>query len=584
MLYFHLKFNLFPEVLERIHIALYVFQFFPRNNKLSQKAYFVVRGKHFAFLFFIFKEVFPMNKNIQRAKGLTATINTHEGGKAYAPSFKETLVEFFSLGLLTGNFYESESDVLKNASWLFNKALTECPEFATKAAIYGAEKNSMKLVPMLWLAYVSTLEDKTLFKVAFPRIITNPKLLYDFMEIVRKTDIRQGLGRSVKTTMNTWLHDNLNDYYATRYKNKLAEIAKVTRPTYKEDTAFQNYMQYISKDKLSIERAIALKALLGDLSSGIYNDNDKKLVHDFKIQLEEVKHSVKNLNTTAKKDLYTDIYSTMNYMALIMNLVSLERVFAIRTTEVFQHSARGSFKTTKVCETAIPYELVKMVSARISDLAAYRKSRILPFTLLAASKMVVTPEFKTAISSVFQVSANECFNISAENSVMVGVDTSASMMSSLTESLIISDVACLFGAMMKKSYPPAKVCAVASICKPVNLKNQQTIDSMCKDILSTYVGYGTNFETILSQYNNEKFVIIVTDGEQSDNFEAKWRNTPHPSGAKVIVWQLMPYNHVISKSPDFIYLRGYSDKMLSVIKNIIEDDGNALDEVKKITL
>ena len=103
---------------------------------------------------------------------------------------------------------------------------------------------------MIWLAYVSTLEDKTLFEVAFDKIIKTPKMLYDFMEIIRKTDIRQGLGRNVKRVMNTWLHNHLNDYQATRNKGKLSEIIKVTRPVFKEDTDFQAYMQYISKGPL----------------------------------------------------------------------------------------------------------------------------------------------------------------------------------------------------------------------------------------------------------------------------------------------------------------------------------------------
>lgn len=207
---------------------------------------------------------------------------TYEGGKAYRLSFIEQLAEFFCLGLLNGNFYQSEEEVLQNARELYERAMAECPEFATKAAIYGNNFNSLKLVPTIWLVYLSTLDDKTLFKKAFPRIIRNPKMLYDFMEIARKSNIHTGLGRSVKKTMNEWLFNHLNEYQASRNKGKLAEIIKVTRPSFQDET-FQNYMKYIAKDELTFDRAIALKEVIQSLQSGQYTEEDsqKCLLIDF---------------------------------------------------------------------------------------------------------------------------------------------------------------------------------------------------------------------------------------------------------------------------------------------------------------
>ena len=104
-------------------------------------------------------------KNIEKvSRMVNGETKTYEGGKAYALSFKEKLAEFFSLGLLNGNFYQSQEEVLKNAREIYERALAECPEFATKAAIYGNNFNSLKLVPTIWLAYLSTLDDKSLFK------------------------------------------------------------------------------------------------------------------------------------------------------------------------------------------------------------------------------------------------------------------------------------------------------------------------------------------------------------------------------------------------------------------------------------
>ena len=525
--------------------------------------------------------------DIKKVQSMTnGETTTYEGGKSYVRPFKETVAEFFSLGLLNGNFYESEKQVLQNAKHIFEKALVECPEFATKAAIYGNNENSLKLVPMIWLAYVSTLEDKTLFKKAFNKIIRNPKMLYDFMELIRKTEIRQGLGRSVKTAMNNWLEENLNEYQVSRNKNKLLDIIKVTRPNFNGKEDLQKYMAYISKDELTFERAIVLKETIEELQKGNYNDKVKTNIKNHRLQLEELKHSTANLSDEDKKNLYKDMYETLNYAALILNLVALERVFATKTRKVSKYSsAAGSFSQNEIIETDIPDEIIKMVVAKIEDVNAYKRSNMLPFALLNASTMVVTPEFKTAVYNMFKTSCKEAFKISKDNTVLVGVDTSGSMHSPVSnEHLQAVDVASLFGSMIKKAYTPANIYAVATYCKPVNVNAQDSIEDMSKKIRNVDVGYGTNFETILKNYNQEKYVIIITDSEQSDNFERIWRKTNKPEGAKVIVWQLRPYGRVISKDADFIYLQGYSDRMFALIKKIIENGTTQIDEIEKIEL
>ena len=74
---------------------------------------------------------------------------SHEGGTVWKMDLKETVAELFSLGLLNGMFYQSQEDVMKDAAEVFTKALVQCPEFATKAAVYGHTRNSLKLVPLI---------------------------------------------------------------------------------------------------------------------------------------------------------------------------------------------------------------------------------------------------------------------------------------------------------------------------------------------------------------------------------------------------------------------------------------------------
>jgi hypothetical protein len=533
---------------------------------------------------------FTMTTKINTVIGMTSTHKTtYEGGKGYEPTFKETLAEFFSLGLLNGNFYQSQEEVLKHGKFVFERALMECPEFATKAAIYGNNVNSLKLVPTIWLVYVSTLEDKSLFKAAFPRIIRNPKMLHDFMEIARKGGVRKGLGRSIKKVMNDWMLENLNEYQASRNKGKLSEIVKLTRPSF-QNKDFQNFMKYIAKDELTFERAVALKEVIQALQEGVVNEKVLQLIETHRLQLEELKHATKNLSSEDKKQVYEKIYKGLNYAALILNLVALERVFATKTkkkqTMIIKDGRYQPFTQKVVVETDIPQSIIDMVSSRITDLELYRKSNMLPFALLNAERMVVTSEFKQAIAKMFRQVAEETFTIDPSEKLMLGIDTSASMSCPVTDtgSLRAIDVATLFGALIKKSHTQTNVFAVATTMKEVPVHKQDDVFEMARKIEKTNVGYGTYFEQIMKHYNGEKYVILITDSQQADNLEKKWLEASKPDGAKLIVWQLKPYYTRISEHPSVVYVYGYSDRLLGLITNIIEGKAGQIEEIEKICL
>ncbi|MCL2322804.1 MAG: hypothetical protein FWC47_11960, partial [Oscillospiraceae bacterium] len=293
--------------------------------------------------------------------------------------------------------------------------------------------------------------------------------------------------------------------------------------------------------------------------------------------------SKKELSTENKKLIYGALYENLRYAALMLNLVSLERVFATQTTSVNKYSQRGIFKQEIVIKTDIPSEIINMVCGKINSIEDYRGSNILPFTLLNAEKMVMTEDFKNAIHSMLEVSAKESFNLKEDTSVLVGVDTSSSMSVNVSDSLSAIDVASFFGALIKSSHEASKICAVATTCDKVNFTSSN-IFNMAYDIERTDVGYGTYFESIMKEYTDQKYIILITDSMAADDLEKLWINAKKPKGAKLIVWQLAAYKTKISKDPSVIYLAGYSDRLLSLIKSIIESDGNQIDEIEKIDI
>ncbi|WCK57049.1 RNA-binding protein (plasmid) [Aneurinibacillus sp. Ricciae_BoGa-3] len=529
-------------------------------------------------------------KTIEKVQQMNSNkIVTYEGGVGYQTTFRETIAEFFSLGLLEGNFYQSSADVLKNAKDIFERALKEEPEFATKSAIYGNNVNSLKLVPSVWLLYLSTLEDKTLFKKAFPRIIQNPKMLHDFLEMARKGGVRDGVGRGVKKVINKWLVAKLNEYQVSRNKGKLSEVIKVTRPdSKKESEEFQAFMQYLAKDALTFPRAVGLKSVIEKLEQGIVDDETLSLVEQHRLQLEELKHSTKNLSDEGKQALYAQMYKGLNYSALILNLVALERVFATETTTVNKlrrvNGQYNYYKQQLVVETDIPDAVIEMVVEKINDVKAYRKSNMLPFALITAERMVVTPAFKSALGNVLKQVASEAFSIDKSINLKVAVDTSSSMNSQVTDSLSCVELATLFGAMVKKAHAKSEVYAVASQIKKVPIRKQDELFDMAHQIEETKVGAGTLFEQIMREYKGEKYIILFTDSESADDLERVWLKAKKPKDAKLIVWQLQAYQTRISKDPSVVYLAGYSDRLMGLVKNIIEGKAGQIEEIENVEL
>jgi 60 kDa SS-A/Ro ribonucleoprotein len=509
---------------------------------------------------------------------------THEGGRAYSLSFNESVAELFSLGLVKGNFYQDDLQVIESTKEIMEKAFVECPEWATKCAIYGTSFNSLKLVPTIWMVYLSKLNDKALFEKAFAQIINNPKMLYDFVELTRKGGIRKGMGRSVKRAVNNWLNTRLNEYHASRYKSKLTEVIKVSRPIAAERV--QPFVDYIiNGNEDAFARASSLKKVIQSLKDGKLSDKILMSIKDYNLQLEELKHSFGNLDEVQKKMIFEFMLPGLKYNALVSNLITIERVFATDTKIVRKATEHGSFNQSKVLKTSIPVELVDLVAKKLADFEAYRNSKMLPFGLITANGMTMTSAWKKAIDSVLQKSGRDVFDIPDNVGVRIGVDTSGSMTSKVTSSLSAVDIASLFGAMVFMNIKQANVFATATMTKRVCVNKHRGLFDNARKIASTDVGCGTCFEPLLNNYEGEKYVLLITDGQQSDNLEAKWAKLHNrPAGSKLIIWHVLGYNNKVSNRSDVVYLKGYSDRLLGILKNIIEDKAGQLAQIDAIEL
>lgn len=103
------------------------------------------------------------------------------GGLAYARTSKQALAQLAATGCLGSTFYVTADQQL-------DKVLEHCekvePEFIARLALYARDKGHMKDMPALLCAVLSVKSPGLLAEV-FDRVIDSPKMLRNFVQIMR---------------------------------------------------------------------------------------------------------------------------------------------------------------------------------------------------------------------------------------------------------------------------------------------------------------------------------------------------------------------------------------------------------------
>src|SRR5688500_4694448 len=129
------------------------------------------------------------------------------GASAYRYSPKHLLAQYAVTGCLNNTFYAGGAEQLETVLALSNDLDAE---FIAKTAVYARQKASMKDMPALLLAVLSTKSPEYLRRV-FDRVIDNGRMLRTFVQIMRSGAVgRKSLGSAPKALVRNWL-DAAND-------------------------------------------------------------------------------------------------------------------------------------------------------------------------------------------------------------------------------------------------------------------------------------------------------------------------------------------------------------------------------------
>ncbi len=484
----------------------------------------------------------------------TADTTNNAGGMAYSLSDKAALAQLAMTGCFNGTFYTSDKDQLNKVLELSKKVDTL---FLAKLAVYSRKEGLMKDMPAVLAAIVAGRDSNLLTKI-FPLVIDNPKMVRNFVQILRSgVTGRKSLGTRPKKLVQKYL-ESLTDeqLFKADIGNdpSLQDIIKLVhpRPADKQRSAMYGYLldkQYSKKDICS-------------------------LVNEFEVFKKDMSKEIPNVPFQMLTALpltdghWKSIAENATWNQTRMNLNTFAR--------------HGIFKDAN---------LTKALANKLQDANQIKRAKVFPYQLFSAF-LNIDATVPTSMSIALQKAADIALeNIpEIDGKVYVMVDTSGSMSSavtgnrgSVTSKMRCIDVAALIASAIMKKNPEAEV---IPFDMRVHAHKLNPLDSIMTNAqaLSKFGGGGTNCSEALAHVNRKSgkgdLVIYVSDNESWMD-SGRWGATAtmqewtkfksrNPK-AKMVCIDLTPNTTTQAHDrPDILNVGGFSDQVFEVINKFIK--------------
>ena len=340
-----------------------------------------------------------VSKNVFKTGRTVPVHNTvnHAGGKAYSLDNEKALAQFAVTNCFNNTFYSSSEDLLNKVKELVAGVSSE---MVAKTAVYAAEKGNMKDMPAYLAAVLAARGEIDLLRKVFSRVITNAKMLCNFVQIVRSgVTGRKSFGTAVKRLVSEWITNRRPDqlFYDDIGKGNpsLADIIKMVHP--KATTPEQNNMfKYIlgrEFDTRTLPQVVgAFEAFKKDPSGDVPNVPFQCLSN---IKLSDAQ--------------WKSVAGNMPWNTLRMNLNQIGRHDVLKDKQV-----------------------VKELAAKLANSELVKKANAFPYQLMTTylNTNDVPIEVKNALHAAMEAAVD---NVpSYEQSVAVCIDVSGSMSSPIT--------------------------------------------------------------------------------------------------------------------------------------------------------
>jgi 60 kDa SS-A/Ro ribonucleoprotein len=482
------------------------------------------------------------------------------GGLAYRRSDKQALAQYATTGCLGATFYAT-------AELQLDKVLKLCqsvePEFIARAAIYARNRGQMKDMPALLLAVLS-VRSQGLMAEAFDRVIDSPKMLRNFVQIMRSGMVgRKSLGTLPKRMIQQWLEARTEEqlfYGSIGSAPSLADVLRMVHPKPRspERQALYGYLIGREYDASALPEVVK------------HYEKFKRNTNPGKVAVPDVPFQLLTALPLGAKD-WRQIARTASWQTTRMNLNTFLR------HEVFEDP-----------------EVTMLIANRLRNPRLVEQARVLPYQLLVAYLNAddrVPSVVRDALQDAMELASKNVPHMNGK--IYVCPDVSGSMQSPLTgdrrgatSKVRCVDVAALITAALLRKNPDAEVLPFESQTRHVRLNARDTVMTNAKRLGSLPAG-GTNCSAPLRTLNDRKakgdFVIYVSDNES-------WVDSPaygHCGGsrtetmnewskfksrnpqARMVCIDLQPSPTVQAKErDDIVNVGGFSDEVFQLLANV----------------
>ena len=474
----------------------------------------------------------------------------HEGSPAYSLSAKEALAQMAVTGTFNATFY---ADAHTQLETVLDLARQTDAEFLAKTAVYAYEKGYMKDMPALLLAVLSGMPDSA-FVRAFPRIVTNGKMLRNFVQIVRSGATgRSSLGTRPKRMVREWL-DSAGYIALMRAAvgndPSLADVVKMVHPKPKDAVRTAFYAWLIGKPYDVAALPEIVRAF----------ENFKR---DPSLPVPEVPFQMLT-SLPLEKEHWVQIAEKAGWQMLRQNLNTFAR--------------NGVFEVPG---------FAKSLAARLRDADEIAKARVFPYQLMVA--FVMADEKVPSIVRNALQDAMECALVNVpvvEGNVVICPDVSGSMSSPVTgwrkgatTAVRCIDAAALVAAAFLRRNKAARVLPFENNVVKLDLNARDSVMTNAAR-LASIGGGGTNCSAPLKKLADEKarvdLVVFVSDNEswvdarphgQGTSMMQQWKRLKKINpDARMVCIDIQPYTTTQAKSnQDILNVGGFSDTVFETI-------------------
>ncbi|MBL9161926.1 MAG: TROVE domain-containing protein [Planctomycetaceae bacterium] len=489
-----------------------------------------------------------------------AEVVNEAGGLAYSRSDKQALAQYAATGCLGDTFYASADEQLDAVLKLCNTAE---PEFIARTAIYAREHGHMKDMPALLLAVLS-VRSPGLLAEAFDRVIDSPKMLRNFVQIMRSGVVgRKSLGTLPKRLIVQWLEARSDAQLFTGSVGNdpsLADVLRMVHPKPATPAREALYGYLIGRQ----HNAEVLPDLVKQYEKFKRNTNPGK------VAVPDVPFQLLTALPLTKKD-WRQIARTASWQMTRMNLNTFLR------HEVFQDA-----------------EMTTLIANRLRNPRLVEMARVFPYQLMTAYANA-----DTRVPTAVRESLQDAMELALKNvprvagKAFICPDVSGSMHSPVTghrqgatTAVRCIDVAALVAAAVLRQNPDAEVLPFNDQTVNVRLNPRDSVMTNAKK-LSSLPPSGTNCSAPLRTLNQRRamgdLVVFVSDNESWTDTPAfgrfgggrtatmnEWSafKTRNPR-ARMVCIDIQPSGTVQAKERvDIVNVGGFSDQVFELLANV----------------